>query len=150
MPYQIDFQPLGRRGKTPNNRSILDSAIEFGVELVNICGGTGTCGRCKVQVLSGAVSEPTSAELETLTAEELNRGYRLACQAYPASGLKIRVPPESLTTPQRTQVEGLEVHITPDPVLSCFLVDLEAPSIHNQEADVDRLVEAVEKRCHAD
>ncbi|MBW2621643.1 MAG: DUF4445 domain-containing protein, partial [Deltaproteobacteria bacterium] len=37
-----------------------------------------------------------------------------------------------------------------DPVLSCFLVDLEAPSIHNQEADVDRLVEAVEKRCHAD
>jgi len=95
-------------------------------------------------VLSGSVSEPTSTEQETLTAEELERGYRLACQTYPISDLKIRVPPQSLTTPQRTQVEGLEVHIAPDPMLSCFQVDLESPTIHNQEADIDRLVKAVE------
>ena len=150
MPYQIDFEPLGRRGKTPKNRSILESAIEFGVELVNLCGGTATCGRCKVQILSGLVSEPTSAEQETLTVEELNQGYRLACQTYPASDLKIRVPPESLTTPQRTQVDGLKVSITPDPVLSFFQVDLESPTIHNLKADIDRLAEAVEKRCQAE
>ncbi len=146
MPYQIDFQPLGRRGKTPKDRLIVDSAIEFGVELVNICGGTGTCGRCKVQILSGTASKPTSTERETLSGEELDRGFRLACQTYALSDLKCRVPPESLTAPQRTQTEGLEVSITPDPVLSSYAVELEPPTLKNQQADADRLIEALEKQ----
>jgi len=146
MPYQIDFQPLGRRGKTPKGRLIADSAIEFGVELVNICGGTGTCGRCKVQILAGTASRPTSTERETLSGEELDRGFRLACQTYALSDLKCRVPPESLTAPQRTQTEGLEVSITPDPVLSSYAVELEPPTLKNQQADADRLIEALEKQ----
>ncbi len=146
MPYQIDFQPLGRRGKTPKDRLIVDSAIEFGVELVNICGGTGTCGRCKVQILAGTASKPTSTERETLSGEELDRGFRLACQTYALSDLKCRVPPESLTAPQRTQTEGLEVSITPDPVLSSYAVELEPPTIKNQQADADRLIEALKKQ----
>jgi uncharacterized 2Fe-2S/4Fe-4S cluster protein (DUF4445 family) len=149
MPYQIDFQPLGRRGKTPKNRLIVDSAIEFGVELVNICGGTGTCGRCKVQILAGTASKPTSTERETLSGEELDRGFRLACQTYALSDLKCRVPPESLTAPQRTQTEGLEVSITPDPVLSSYAVELEPPTLKNQQADADRLIEVLEKQSRA-
>lgn len=149
MPYQIDFQPLGRRGKTPKDRLIVDSAIEFGVELVNICGGTGTCGRCKVQILAGTASKPTSTERETLSGEELDRGFRLACQTYALSDLKCRVPPESLTAPQRTQTEGLEVSITPDPVLSSYAVELEPPTLKNQQADADRLIEALKKQSRA-
>ncbi len=149
MPYQIDFQPLGRRGKTPKDRLIVDSAIEFGVELVNICGGTGTCGRCKVQILAGTASKPTSTERETLSGEELDRGFRLACQTYALSDLKCRVPPESLTAPQRTQTEGLEVSITPDPVLSSYAVELEPPTLKNQQADADRLIEVLEKQSRA-
>ena len=149
MPYQIDFQPLGRRGKAPKGRSIVDSAIEFGVELVNICGGTGTCGRCKVQILAGKASRTTSTERETLSGEELDRGFRLACQTYALSDLKVRVPPESLTAPQRTQTEGLEVGVTPDPVLSSYRVELEPPTIKNQQADADRLIDALEKQSRA-
>ena len=149
MPYQIDFQPLGRRGKAPKGRSIVDSAIELGVELVNICGGTGTCGRCKVQILAGKASRTTSTERETLSGEELDRGFRLACQTYALSDLKVRVPPESLTAPQRTQTEGLEVDITPDPALSSYTVELEPPTIKNQQADADRLIDALEKQSRA-
>lgn len=149
MPYQIDFQPLGRRGNAPKGRLIADSAIEFGVELVNICGGTGTCGRCRVQILAGTASKPTSTERETLSGEELDRGFRLACQTYALSDLKCRVPPESLTAPQRTQTEGLEVSITPDPVLSSYTVELEPPTIKNQQADAERLIEALKKQSRA-
>ncbi|MEA3253923.1 MAG: 2Fe-2S iron-sulfur cluster-binding protein, partial [Chloroflexota bacterium] len=84
----------------------------MGAGLVSICGGRGLCRRCKVQVLSGTVSEPSPAEQEEFSPEELQEGYRLACQTYPLSDCKLRVPVESMTTPQRTQVEGLEVAIS--------------------------------------
>jgi len=48
------------------------------------------------------------------SARKLAQGYRLACQTYPLSKVKIHLAPESLTAPQRTQVEGLEVGVRPE------------------------------------
>lgn len=42
------------------------------------CGGHGKCGKCKVFV-KGAISEPSEAERNLLSAEDLARGVRLAC-----------------------------------------------------------------------
>lgn len=42
------------------------------------CGGHGKCGKCKVRV-KGNVSQPTEAELELLSPDELAKGVRLAC-----------------------------------------------------------------------
>ena len=47
--------------------SLLDCARQLGVDLVNLRGGMGTCGRCKVQILDGSVSELASNERELLT-----------------------------------------------------------------------------------
>ncbi len=87
----------------------------MGVDLVSLCGGKGTCGRCRVQVVAGDVSPPTGEEEKALSRHELKEGYRLACQTYPRSDCRLRVPPESLTASQRTQVDGLEVSVKPDP-----------------------------------
>ena len=114
MPaYTIDFQPVGRRGQCSENQSLLTCARQLGVGISSVCGGLGTCQSCKVQVLSGTISEPTSKELETFSTQELRDGWRLACQAYPASDCKLSVPPDSMTTPQRTQVEGLAITVPP-------------------------------------
>ncbi len=43
------------------------------------CGGHGKCGKCLVTVL-GTVNPPSESELHTLTAEEINKGIRLACR----------------------------------------------------------------------
>ena len=42
------------------------------------CGGHGRCGKCKV-VAKGKLSALSDSELSLLTAEELDRGVRLAC-----------------------------------------------------------------------
>ena len=115
MRYTVDFQPIGRRGQCPDDESLLEAAHRLGVELVSLCGGKGTCGRCKVQVVDGEVSPPTKGEEEALSPQELKDGYRLACQTYPRSDCRLHVPSASLTAPQRTQVDGLEVPVTPDP-----------------------------------
>ena len=83
--YHIDFEPVGLRGDCPRDQSLLDAAQRLGVGLVSLCGGNGSCGRCKVQVLTGLVSEPTSAEEKHLSPEELEEGYRLACQTVVSS-----------------------------------------------------------------
>jgi uncharacterized 2Fe-2S/4Fe-4S cluster protein (DUF4445 family) len=144
----IDFEPVGRRGKCPADQSLLDCARQLGVDLVSLCGGQGTCGRCKVQVLDGRVSEPTPGEREALSSQELEDGYRLACQTYPLSDCKLRVPPESLTTPQRTQVEGLEVTVRPEPPVSTYRLQLPPPSLSDLRADAERLLDVLEKQHH--
>lgn len=144
MEHHIDFEPVGRRGHCPADQTLLDCARDLGVDLVNLCGGAGSCGRCKVQLLAGTASELNSVERTTLSSDEIAEGYRLACQAYPLSDARVRVPPDSLTTPQRTQVDGLEVRVRPEPPVRAFRVRLEPPSLEDLRADAERLLAALE------
>lgn len=45
-----------------------------------VCHGNGTCGKCKVKLLSGSLPI-TEAERKILSEEELEQGIRLACKA---------------------------------------------------------------------
>jgi uncharacterized 2Fe-2S/4Fe-4S cluster protein (DUF4445 family) len=143
MTVHIDFEPIGRRGEFPSAQSLLDCARQLGVGLVNLCGGTGSCGRCIVQIIDGDVTEPARGESEFLSPEELTEGYRLACQAVPLGDCIVRVPPESLTAPQRTQVEGEDIPVVPEPLVQTYLVTLSPPSLDDLRADAERLLEAL-------
>jgi uncharacterized 2Fe-2S/4Fe-4S cluster protein (DUF4445 family) len=141
--FNIDFEPIGRRSQCKSNQSLLESARELNVDLVSICGGLGSCGRCKIQVIAGQVSKRTLEEETKLSARELEQGYRLACQVYPVSDVKVLVPPESLTAPQRTQVEGLEVDVVPEPPVRALEVQLTAPTLDSPIPDDVNLLTAL-------
>ena len=93
--FTIDFQPVGRRGECASDQSLLDCARQLSVDIVSICGGIGNCDRCKVQIIAGKVSKLTFEEQTELPPHELVQGYRLACQTFPESDVKVHVPPES-------------------------------------------------------
>jgi uncharacterized 2Fe-2S/4Fe-4S cluster protein (DUF4445 family) len=141
--FSIDFEPIGRRGQFRAERTLLDIARELKVDLVSICGGGGSCERCKVQLISGQLSEITGEEEVVLTAREIEQGYRLACMAYPLSDVKLHVPPESLTAPQRTQVEGLEVTVEVDPPVRGIELILEKTELDSLQADATSLLSAL-------
>ena len=150
--HQIDFEPVGQKGQCPENESLLDCARRLGIGISSICGGRGTCNTCRIQVKSGTLSEPTHSEVEALSPQEFGDGWRLACQAVPTSDCRIMLPPESMSTSQRICVEGLDVIVTPEPpVIACHL-RLTPPSLSDQQADADRLLEALDKQhqlpCH--
>ncbi len=46
------------------------------------CGGRGTCGKCKVRMMSGA-QEPSKEDIGFFAEEELAEGWRLACRTFP-------------------------------------------------------------------
>ena len=62
--------------------SILDLALKENIEWGFSCV-RGTCARCRCLVSAGMdqLNEVTDAEWDRLTEEELQQGYRLACQA---------------------------------------------------------------------
>ena len=137
--FNIDFEPVGRRGNFTGDQSLLDCARQLSVDLVSICGGIGNCERCKVQVISGQVSKLSLEEEASLSAKELEQGYRLACMTYPLSDVKLHVPPESLTALQRTQIEGLDVDVEPDPPVRGLDAHLTPPTLESPQADAQNL-----------
>jgi len=141
--YTIDFEPVGRRGQFSGDQNLLECARQLSVDLVSICGGVGSCDHCKIQVIAGKVSRPTLEEEAELGADELAQGYRLACQTYPESDVKLHVPPESLTAIQRTQVEGLDVDVEPDPLVRGLEAHLTPPTLESPQADAQNLWKAL-------
>ncbi|MDP2919655.1 MAG: ASKHA domain-containing protein [Dehalococcoidia bacterium] len=144
--YTIEFQPVGIHGHCPAGKSLLDCARQLGVGINSVCGGAGTCGNCRVRVLNGHVSPVTTQEHGYLSPSDLKNGWRLACQTYPAGNIKIEIPPESLSAPQRTQVEGLHVEVRPDPVVDSYRVSMTPPSLTDMLGDADRVVQTLNKQ----
>jgi uncharacterized 2Fe-2S/4Fe-4S cluster protein (DUF4445 family) len=141
--FTVDFEPIGRRGAFSGDQSLLDCARQLSVDLVSVCGGIGSCERCKVQVIAGQVSKMTLEEESALTQDELGKGYRLACMTYPLGNVKLHVPAESLTAVQRTQVEGLEVDVEPAPPVSGLEAHLTPPTLESPQADAQNLWQAL-------
>jgi len=64
---------------SPAKGKLLDIALNQGMPIKYKCQ-KGTCGQCMVQVLQGpGLSKPNEQEHKKL-GNELNNGYRLACQ----------------------------------------------------------------------
>ncbi|MBN1953674.1 MAG: DUF4445 domain-containing protein [Anaerolineae bacterium] len=149
---RIEFEPLGRRGECSGGQSLLECAHRLGVDLASLCGGSGSCGRCKVQVLTGHVSPLTPQEHRSLSPTERAAGYRLACQATPLGDCQVHVPPESLTAPQRAQVEGQEIAVEPAPLVRAYALQLTPPSLQDGDlrADAARLQAALAQQHGAE
>jgi len=143
---KVDFEPVGRRGECQKKESLLACARQLGVGISSICGGKGICHSCKVQILSGTVSKPTPGELETFSPQELKAGWRLACQTYPHTDVKVHVPAESMTTPQRLQVEGQEVIVRPQAPVQAYPIKLAIPSLEAPQADADSLLQTLNQK----
>ena len=86
---------LNRRLEARVGESLLECLGRHDLFLHSACGGQGSCGICKVQILSGAESFET-AELEHLTEKERLEGFHLACRLKIQRDLTIALDPSIL------------------------------------------------------
>ena len=154
---QIVFQPSGRRGEIEAGKSVLEAARTLGVGIEAACGGARVCGKCRVIVETGRfeklnlvssadhVSPVGDVEKKFLTAEELSRGYRLACNAFLSGDLVVTVPEESRSAKQVILEKGRERIIEVRPAVKNITVTLPAASLSDFRDDRQRLLDALEK-----
>ncbi len=147
-PFTVDLEPVGRRAEARPGDTLLAVAQRAGVELTALCGGAGLCDTCRVRVVAGRVSPPSLVEEGEFSAAELAQGWRLACQTEALGDVRVDIPPESLTTPQRLQVEGESAALDFDPVITALDVALDPPTLYDLRPDLARL-EAAAARAGA-
>ena len=153
--FEIDFEPAGRRVRVEAGTVLLDAARSAGIGLASVCGGDGTCGRCRVVVMEGALPPPTDADRRALSRKEITAGERLGCRVPVTSDIKVHVPKASLITDQRLQVVGPHRTIALDPAVRSLVVHAEPPTLHDARSDFDRVIAAATiahgtRRLHAD
>jgi len=71
--------------------SVLSTLAAKDVYLPSACGGKGSCGQCKCQIISGG-GEILDSEKGHFTRKQIKEGYRLGCQAKVKGDLEIKVP----------------------------------------------------------
>lgn len=79
---------------------LLEALGEAGIHLPSGCGGKGTCGQCRVEVLEGG-GAISPIELARVTKREARVGTRLACQVSIKQDMTVHVPDEVLDVEQR-------------------------------------------------
>lgn len=141
--HTIDFEPIGRRVEAATGTSILAAAHGSGIDIVSICGGEGTCGRCRV-VVDGAVSGPQTADRTFISQLELDAGERLACRAHVRGDVKVVIPKASMVTDPRLQVGGLERAVVIEAAVRAYPVEAAPPSLRDLRSDLDRVARAIE------
>lgn len=83
-PVRLTFLPSGFTVTASRGDTILDAALEHGVDLEHECGGNCACTTCQLYVVEGAerLSAPEEVETDRLsTADALQPNSRLGCQA---------------------------------------------------------------------
>lgn len=71
--------------------NLYERLTQEGVYIPAICGGKGTCGKCKIRVLAGDVNPMTQMEKSVLSTKEQIEGYRLACKVQVVDGMCIEI-----------------------------------------------------------
>jgi len=70
--------------------TLLEALRRNGVPVAAGCGGLGLCGLCRVKILQGELSPPSTREVELL-GQQLDKGWRLACQAKVLGDVKVEI-----------------------------------------------------------
>jgi uncharacterized 2Fe-2S/4Fe-4S cluster protein (DUF4445 family) len=137
---EVVYKPFDKTTRVPPGTTLFSAAHWIGLPIDSTCGGRGTCGKCKVQVLEGG-AQITTADRKQLRADELEAGWRLSCQAKVYDDTTVTVP-ELLRVPKAATM-GVNRLVLLDPNVRKVYVELTEPDLEDQRSDVERLRDAL-------
>lgn len=78
-----------------SGKTLLSTLADNGVHLSSACGGKGSCGQCKVQVISGG-GEMLPTEAVHFSRRQIKDNWRLGCQVKVKGDMEIKVSESAL------------------------------------------------------
>ena len=89
LTFKVENQPMDIKCQVEAGENVLRAAQRAGIEIDAPCAGNGTCGKCRVRLVSGALEMPQNPRLSYVDYEEM---WRLACQSKVLGDAVVWVP----------------------------------------------------------
>ncbi|MFX0041828.1 MAG: ASKHA domain-containing protein [Candidatus Hodarchaeota archaeon] len=137
-----------------DDKSIYDLLLKLNLPIRSICGGLGTCGKCKVLIQKGSeyLNQVTNAEKKLLSNEDLESGNRLACQTKINNNylnmlqelkpphFRIFLPSELLFEDFNILTSGIRKKTILNPAIKKFFLDIKKPTLDEPIPDFERVI----------
>ena len=136
----VVFEPSGKQVRAPVGVNVFDVASWNAIAVDSTCGGHGTCRKCRVQILEGDVPAG-GVDARAFTEQEMEQGWRLACQAAAWSDLRVHVP--ALTTRPKASTVGVGRQVIHRPTVLKRFLELPEPTLADQRPDLRRVMDAI-------
>jgi Na+-transporting NADH:ubiquinone oxidoreductase subunit F len=108
--------------------SLLTVLANNKIFLPSACGGGGTCGMCKCQILEGG-GDVLPTEKTLLTRSEIKEDWRIACQVKVKQNMKIHVPEEIFS------IQKFECEVISNDNVATFIKELKLQLPKGQHMD---------------
>ena len=143
--YYVRFLPFEIDVSVQEGANLLDIIRQVNLPIKSSCGGEGTCGECRVKILSGTKAENAA---KRLPADILSQGFVLACQTIIEDNLSVQLPHfdeltiQSITESDyfNTNKDNISGVYEVNPVVRKISLILDPPSLENNYSDLKRLV----------
>jgi len=150
----IDFEPISRRLYYKKDENFYQLLVDSGIRVRSLCGGFGSCGKCKVLVQQGNeyLIPPTDSEKNFLSKEEIRENFRLACQckiaekqinlieSYPQPQIRVFLPQEFLIEDFKILTSGTNKGVNLNPNVKKVFIEVNKPSLEKPIPDLERIV----------
>ncbi len=140
--------------------NLMDVARAASIPVDAPCNGNGTCGKCKLRIISGQLHSEESIHLSD---EEYQEGWRLSCQAWIDDDLDVEVPESAeafragIRTAdlsnsrtkrafEKTREKLEENGLLSTPAVFTELLQLSPPSLDDTMPDSERIARAISER----
>ncbi len=127
--------------RVPSGTTVFDAASWNGIAIDSTCGGHGTCKKCRVRVVDGAIGI-SDLDPRAFSPDQLADGWRLACRANAHDDLVVEVPP--LQTRPKAALAGVGRHVILRPAVQKRHLVLDEPSLEDQVSDLERVFAAMD------
>lgn len=91
----------------------MDAINENNISIESTCGSKGKCGKCKVKLLEGKISNITENEKKLLSEKEIDEKIVLACERTVLGDITIEIINENKDMVEKGQIIKSNKNINP-------------------------------------
>ena len=124
--------------KVEAGSKLIDALNENNISVESTCGGKGKCGKCKVKILEGKVSNITDNEKKLLSEKEINEKIVLACERSILGDMTIEIFDKNKDIVEKGKIIKSNKKI--NTIVEKIYLELPLPSLKDQRSDVKRIL----------
>ncbi len=151
---KVTFQPENKTVDAKEGETLMDIASRSGVDINNLCGGQGVCGKCRVQIIRGEVHK-NSEQKGLLDENDWEAGIVLSCQTKVADhDVEVSILPESRREGEQILTSDGFIFFNPmenqdpshlRPLVQKHFLELSRPTLEDSVSDLDRVFRELQK-----